>query len=100
MALAGSAQAKAFTDLFIFGDSYSDTGAYVPLTNGTTAAAYLAALYGIPLVTSKATHPGTQGVNFAESGARVDKQFGTCGPLPAETSDSKVAGSVYEEGLP
>jgi phospholipase/lecithinase/hemolysin len=63
--------APVFDDLFSFGDSYSDTGASFPLTNGSTAVGYLAKDLGITLTTSKNPHPGTDGVNFAESGATV-----------------------------
>jgi phospholipase/lecithinase/hemolysin len=79
---AGSAQAVAFNDLFLFGDSYTDTGAYVPLTNGTTAAAYLGQLLGITMTTPKNAHPGTSGVNFAESGARISVGPTTPGAHP------------------
>ena len=86
-----SADAKVFNDLFLFGDSYTDTGAYVPLTNGTTAGAYLGQLFGIDLVTSKATTPGTSGVNFAESGARVD-----VGPTAPNTQPRSLTQQVAE----
>jgi len=72
LTLGAQAHAVAFNDLFVFGDSYSDTGAYVPLTNGSTAVGYLAQSLGITLTTSKNPSPGTNGVNFAQSGARVD----------------------------
>lgn len=65
------ARAVDINDLFVFGDSYSDTGAYVKLTNGETAVWYLAQEFGITLTTSKTADPGTDGVNFAQSGARV-----------------------------
>ena len=48
----------------------------MPLTNGTTAGAYLGQLLGIPITTSRNPNPGTSGVNFAESGARVDVNNG------------------------
>ncbi len=74
------ASAVVINDLFVFGDSYSDTGAFVPLVNpgGTTWAGYLAQNFNITLTTSKNPDPGTDGVNFAESGARV-------GPIPPPT---------------
>lgn len=71
IATSSGAEAVEITDLFLFGDSYTDTGAFIPLTNGSTAGGYLASLFGIDLVTSKEPAPGTRGVNFAESGARV-----------------------------
>ena len=82
-----AANATKIGKLYVFGDSYSDTGAFVPLDNpgGTTWAGYLAQDFNITLTTSKNADPGTDGVNFAESGARVD-------PIPAPTraSDSQV----------
>jgi cholinesterase len=71
------AHAVVINDLFVFGDSYSDTGAYVELSNGPTAVGYLAQDFGITLTTSKNADPGTDGVNFAESGARI-----SVGPPP------------------
>ncbi len=72
LTVPGAASAGAINDLFVFGDSYSDTGAYVrQTTNGNTAVAYLAKDFGITLTTSKNTDPGRDGVNFAEAGARV-----------------------------
>jgi phospholipase/lecithinase/hemolysin len=65
------ARAVDINDLFVFGDSYSDTGAYVELSNGPTSVGYLAQDFGITLTTSKNADPGTDGVNFAQSGARV-----------------------------
>lgn len=83
------ADAAAFTSLYVFGDSYSDTGAYVPLTDGSTAAGYLAQGYGIPLTTPQNTNPGTSGINFAQSGARVD-----VGPTPPATQPQSLTQQV------
>jgi cholinesterase len=73
MTVPTPASAVVINDLFVFGDSYSDTGAFFPLVNlgGSTAVGYLAQNFGITLTTSKNPDPGTDGVNFAESGARV-----------------------------
>lgn len=49
MLVSAAVQAVEINDAFLFGDSYTDTGAYVPLTNGTTAAAYMASLFGSKL---------------------------------------------------
>ena len=87
---AGSiAQAAVFNDLFVFGDSYSDTGAYVRLTDGSTAAGYLAQNYGITLALPQNPAPGTSGVNFAQSGARVD-----VGPTPPATQPQSLTQQV------
>jgi phospholipase/lecithinase/hemolysin len=78
------ASAVVINDMFVFGDSYSDTGAFAALVNpgGTTWAGYLAQDFGITLTTSKNPDPGTDGVNFAESGARVD-------PVPPPTKQPR-----------
>ena len=89
--VAGSVQAVEINDIFLFGDSYTDTGAFVPLTNGSTAGAYLASSFGIDLVTSKSTTPGTSGVNFAESGARVAQ-----GPNAPSTQPRSLTQQVAE----
>ncbi len=88
---AGAAHAVAFNDLFLFGDSYTDNGAYVPLTNGTTAGAYLGQLLGITMTNTHNIHPGTQGVDFAESGARI-----SVGPTPPATQPRSLTQQVAE----
>lgn len=88
---AQAARAAPFNDLFIFGDSYSDTGSYFPGTNGLTAVGYLANYLGVTLTTSKNAHPGTNGVNFAESGARV-----AAGPTPPAANPRSLTQQVGE----
>ncbi len=88
---ANAASAHVFNDLFLFGDSYTDTGAYVPLTNGTTAGAYLGQLLGVTMTTPQNTHPGTNGVNFAESGARI-----SVGPTPPAVHPLSLTQQVGE----
>jgi phospholipase/lecithinase/hemolysin len=87
------ASAVVINDLFLFGDSYSDTGAFFPLVNpgGSTAVGYLAKNFGIDLTTSKNPDPGTDGVNFAESGARV-----FVGPNPPSTQPRSLTQQVGE----
>ena len=93
MTASTPASAVVINDLFVFGDSYSDTGAFVPLVNpgGTTAVGYLAKNFGIDLTTSKNPDPGTDGVNFAESGARV-----FVGPNPPSTQPRSLTQQVGE----
>ena len=91
MALSSGANALQINDLFLFGDSYTDTGAYFALTNGSTAGGYLASAFGIDLVTSKEAAPGTRGVNFSESGARV-----AAGPNPPATQPRSLTQQVAE----
>ena len=80
-----SAQAAAFNDLFVFGDSYSDTGSFTEYSNGPTAVAYLAQNLGVTLTTSRNPNPGTDGVNFAQTAARI-----TVGPTPPNLNPLSV----------
>jgi phospholipase/lecithinase/hemolysin len=78
----------------VFGDSYSDTGSYVLLTNPgtTTAVGYLAQDFGITLATINTKDPApTDGINFAESGARV-----FVGPTPPATQPRSLTQQVAE----
>ena len=91
LGVSNPSSAALINDLFVFGDSYSDTGAYVVLTNGDTSVGYLAQNFGITLTTSKNPDPGTDGVNFAESGARV-----FVGPNPPATQPRSLTQQVAE----
>lgn len=91
LAVPAPAPAAVITDLFVFGNSYSDTGAYAKATNGKTAVEYLAENFGITLTTSKNPDPGKDGVNFAESGARV-----FVGPAPPATHPRSLTQQVAE----
>lgn len=73
--IALHAQAKPYTQLYVFGDSYSDSGAGYVDGNGPTAVVYLAQKLGIPFTyfgdpKTKTEHPIVEGLNFAVSGAR------------------------------
>ena len=71
------AYAVDINDLFVFGDSYSDTDAYVKLTNGETAVWYLAQEFGITLDTSKNS-------SAAYLRATFDWHIDGCTPLSEE----------------
>jgi len=67
-----------FDTIYVFGDSFSDTGASGDLrTNGSTAAGYLAASLGTNLVLPTAGNIGTKSINFAETSAKVNTQSAT-----------------------
>jgi cholinesterase len=68
---------RPYTQLYVFGDSYSDTGAGYVEADGPTAVARLAQRLAIPFTYYGA--PGSQGkgLNFAVSGARTGSGAGT-----------------------
>lgn len=79
------AQSKPYTQLYVFGDSYSDSGAGYIDGNGPTAVVYLAQRLGIPFTyfgdpKTTSEHPIHEGLNFAVSGARTGEGKGSYGP--------------------
>ncbi|MGI4756876.1 MAG: SGNH/GDSL hydrolase family protein [Janthinobacterium lividum] len=74
-ALTVSAQ-EPYTMLYVFGDSYSDSGAGYVDGNGPTAVVYLAQRLGIPFTYFGAADSKGKGLNFAVSGARTGKDEG------------------------
>jgi phospholipase/lecithinase/hemolysin len=61
---------RPYTQLYVFGDSYSDSGSGYLDTNGPTAVAYLAQRLDIPFTFyGDPMYSKTQGLNFAISGA-------------------------------
>ena len=80
-----SAQNKPYTQLYVFGDSYSDSGAGYVDGNGPTAVVYLAQRLGIPF--TYYGDPKTrdkklirEGLNFAISGAKTGEGEGKTYP--------------------
>lgn len=79
------AQSKPYTQMYVFGDSYSDSGAGYIDGNGPTAIVYLAQRLGIPFTyfgdpKTTTEHPIREGLNFAVSGARTGEGKGSYGP--------------------
>ncbi|GAC1428349.1 MAG: hypothetical protein NVSMB62_26210 [Acidobacteriaceae bacterium] len=62
---------RPYTQLFVFGDSYSDTGAGYVDGNGPTAVAYMAQHLGIPFTWYGAPDMKNKGINFAVSGGKT-----------------------------
>jgi phospholipase/lecithinase/hemolysin len=60
---------RPYTQLYVFGDSYSDSGSGYLDTNGPTAVAYLAQRLGIPFTWYGDPGSKGKGLNFAISGA-------------------------------
>lgn len=60
-----------YTMLYVFGDSYSDSGSGYVDGNGPTAVVYLAQRLGIPFTWYGDPHSQGKGLNFAISGAQT-----------------------------
>ena len=71
-----SAQTRPIARMYVFGDSYSDTGAGYLDGNGPTAVAYLATRLGFPLQIPSAPNANAQSLNFAVSGAQTGSGAG------------------------
>jgi phospholipase/lecithinase/hemolysin len=68
---AGKAGDRPYTTLYVFGDSYSDSGAGYVDTDGPTAVVELAKLLKIPFTYFGDPNARGKGLNFAVSGART-----------------------------
>jgi len=68
--------AQTFTRLYVFGDSYSDTGAGYLDGDGPTAVAYLAQRLGLSLRASNEPGANSRSLNFAVSGAQTGRSAG------------------------
>jgi cholinesterase len=71
-----AARQQAFTRMYVFGDSYSDTGAGYVDGNGPTAVAYLAERLGLKLALPNDHGANTLSLNFAVSGAQTGRRKG------------------------
>jgi hypothetical protein len=69
-------RARPINRLYVFGDSYSDSGAGYLDGNGPTAVAYLARHLGFALVPSNASNTMGKSLNFAVSGAGTGRGSG------------------------
>lgn len=70
-----------YTMLYVFGDSYSDSGAGYVDADGPTAVVYLARRLGIPFTYDGDSDRAGKGLNFAVSGASTGEGAGR--PLPS-----------------
>jgi hypothetical protein len=70
------ARRQTFTRIYVFGDSYCDTGAGYLDGNGPTAVAYLAERLGLKLALPNDRDANTLSLNFAVSGAQTGRGEG------------------------
>jgi dienelactone hydrolase len=68
--------AQSITRIYVFGDSYSDTGAGYLDGDGPTAVAYLAGRLGLRLMLPNDPDANGQSLNFAVSGAQTGRGAG------------------------
>jgi phospholipase/lecithinase/hemolysin len=67
---------RPYTALYVFGDSYSDTGAGFPFADGPTAVAHLAQHLAVPLTYYGDPNSAGKGLNFSVSGAKTGSDPG------------------------
>jgi len=67
---------QPITRLYVFGDSYSDTGAGYVDGDGPTAVAYLARRLGFELAPATDLHAASESLNFAVSGGQTGRGAG------------------------
>lgn len=67
---------QAISRIYVFGDSYSDTGAGYLDGDGPTAVAYLAEHLGLKLALPDERDANSQSINFAVSGAQTGRGSG------------------------
>ena len=90
MALVGSCWAEPVKRMYVFGDSYSDTGRGYVDCDGPTAVAYLAKRLGLDMVPSNAPNAAGKSLNFAVSGAPT-------GSSPGKTFGNAMLGLGMKE---
>ena len=83
---------QSWSSLYVFGDSYSDSGAGYVDGNGPTAVVYMAQGLGIPFTYAGDPNAGTKGLNFAVSGAQTGEGEGHHYPAPGNGEPASVRG--------
>jgi len=98
VAPARAVNAHPYTMLYVFGDSYSDSGAGYVDANGQTAVVYLAQRLGIPFTYYGDPGSTGKGLNFAVSAAKTGENPGhryPTGPFFSFGMKNQVEDFVY-----
>ncbi len=91
------AQAHNWEALYVFGDSYSDSGAGYLDGNGPTAVVYLAASLGIPFTYAGDPNSHGKSLNFAVSGAQTGSGEGS--PIKPESNRRRLKEVLLGRGM-
>jgi phospholipase/lecithinase/hemolysin len=90
-------QARNWEALYVFGDSYSDSGAGYLDGNGPTAVVYLAASLGIPFTHAGDPNASGKSLNFAVSGAQTGSAEGS--PIKPESKGRQFKEALLGRGM-
>lgn len=91
-ASAKSPATHTWSSMYVFGDSYSDSGAGYVDGNGPTAVAYLAQELMVPFTFNGAPDAAGKGLNFAVSGAQTGAGEGKHYPAPGNGEPASIRG--------
>jgi phospholipase/lecithinase/hemolysin len=95
--VAFCAQAHKWEALYVFGDSYSDSGAGYLDGNGPTAVVYLAASLGIPFTHAGDPNASGKSLNFAVSGAQTGSGEGA--PIQPKSKGRQFKETLLGRGM-
>jgi phospholipase/lecithinase/hemolysin len=91
------AQEHSWEALYVFGDSYSDSGAGYRDGNGPTAVVYLAASLGIPFTYAGDPNASGKSLNFAVSGAQTGSGDGA--PIQPKSKGRQFKKALLGRGM-
>lgn len=91
-AFAKAPASHAWSSMYVFGDSYSDSGAGYVDGNGPTAVVYLAQGLKVPFTYYGDPNAGTKGLNYAVSGAQTGLGDGRHYPAPGNGEPASMRG--------